>query len=826
MLANNNKAIINKLAKNTIQTNKRKFGTLFFTVALSAFMLFSVFTIGITYLDLSRLQNTRLYGAEFDAALVNGFSEEQKEVLMENPDIQTVGSLSYAGYVRSTDADDTVNLGLLWCDDTFWKIQHLPVRTRVEGHYPQKENELMVTRKALKDCGKESLSLGDSFPMTFEDNMGIHTKEFTISGIWEGYGDQSVFYVSKAFYKNTGYELGASGILYIKFTKNYVTNHTIEKLKQRIDLMGQQVFQVSDYIEKSLTIRLGIGGLCFIICLSAYLLIYNILYLSVSGRIRYYGLLQTLGMTKKQLVQFMTKQMLLIGIAGILLGILLGIFTSLVLVPYVMEILGISAGNMEMQFYPAVLVFSILTTGIAMLCGIRKPIRIAANVTPVEAVKYRGTTSKSCGYKKVKKGSFFWRMAVEQLKKDKKKMVVFLSLATSLSVFYCLTTIISSQGERTVLPNYWDADYVIRNDTQTSEEIASLQPAINDEFLTAIEKIDGIKEIHAVMGVPVILPYGAGDFSDMWIKNYVETKPYMSYSDTVSDYRENPEKYYGMVKGIDEAEFDYLNQLLSTPIDKQDFLSGKVCIIQYAGFEIPQEYTEDKKLTFYLGNQPHEITIGAISYEGDYGASMNVGANMIVSQEYLKTLTTEPDILRLNIKYNEIYDTHTENEIRTLLENSSYGNDLYSESKLDNMKTIQDSQGNLLEVGTVIALLLLLVGVLNYANTMASSIQNRRLTFSVMESIGMSGKQIRKLLIREGLLYAVCSVFITLTVGTVITYICFQSMNYMGIPFSIPVIPLLGAIALVMLICVITPLFSYRKLSGKRSIVERLREYE
>ena len=115
MLANNNKAIINKLAQNTVKTNKRQFMILFFTVALSAFMIFGVFTIGITYLDLSRLQNTRLFGAEYDATVINGFTEEQKTILTENPDIQTVGALSYAGYVKSTDADDTINVGLIWC---------------------------------------------------------------------------------------------------------------------------------------------------------------------------------------------------------------------------------------------------------------------------------------------------------------------------------------------------------------------------------------------------------------------------------------------------------------------------------------------------------------------------------------------------------------------------------------------------------------------------------------------------------------------------------------------------------------------------------------
>lgn len=131
-----------------------------------------------------------------------------------------------------------------------------------------------------------------------------------------------------------------------------------------------------------------------------------------------------------------------------------------------------------------------------------------------------------------------------------------------------------------------------------------------------------------------------------------------------------------------------------------------------------------------------------------------------------------------------------------------------------------------MEIGTIIAVLLLLVGVLNYANTIASSIQNRKLTFSVMESLGMSRKQINRLLIREGVLYAVFSAVITLTVGSVITYICFQAMNYMEIPFKVPVIPLLSAMILVILICAIAPLLSYKKLVGNRSIAERVRDYE
>ncbi|MFR8696521.1 MAG: ABC transporter permease, partial [Blautia faecis] len=554
------------------------------------------------------------------------------------------------------------------------------------------------------------------------------------------------------------------------------------------------------------------------------LLIYNILYLSVSGKIRYYGLLQSLGMTKKQLVRFIIKQMILVGILGIFIGNLLGIILCMKLVPYILGILGISTGNMTLQFNPVILIVSIVVTIFSILLGMKKPIQIATKVTPVEAAKYRECISNGKRYKK-RKGAFFWRMAFEQFKKDKKKtVVVLLSLATSLSVFYCLTTIISSQGERTVLPNYWNADFVVQNQTQTTEDINSLKPAISDSFVEEIRKMDGIEDLHLVEGTPIIFPYVLNSFSDMWITNYIDRTPYLSSEDVKSDYKANPSNYYGMLIGIDEEQFDYVNQSLDTPIDKQDFLNGESCIVQYEGSEIPKEYL-NQRVFFNLQGKQYEITVEAVSYDTQY-SGRDIGASLIVSQDYLNSLISKPTTLDMYIYYNQKYDEVLEKKITSLVEDSPYSNDLHIESQFENMRTIQESQGEMMEIGTIIALLLLLVGVLNYTNTIASNIQNRKLTFSVMESIGMSKKQINKLLIREGTLYALFSVFITLTIGSVITYICFESMNYMEIPFNVPVIPLVSAIILVMLICMITPLLSYKKLAGNRSIVERLRDYE
>lgn len=872
MLANHNQAIIQKLAKHTRQTDRTQFRILFVSIAISAFLLFSVFTIGLTYLDLSRLQNTRLYGAEYDLTLINGFTKQQQEVLMHDSHVATVGSQAYCGAVSRADGDKNLQAGLLWADETFWQLQKAPARTEFTGHYPQAADELLISRKLLAACQMDSLSLGERITLTYEDRTGIHTKAFSISGIWDGFGtDQTNFYVSEEFYQQSGYQLNADGILYVKFKSSYPTKGSIETLEKRLHLTKKQVYQPSDYIEQALTILLAVCGLCVLICLSAYLLIYNILYLSVFGKIRYYGLLRTLGMTKKQLLQFIRRQMTVVGIAGIAAGILLAALTSLLLIPYLMKLLGISASHIRVHFYPSVLFVSVLMTTLAILGGTQTPFRIAGSITPMEAVKYhtahaapvvkrrpyalrRALTAaytipagpQKCFANSGKKRSLCLRMAIDQLKKDKKKTsVVFLSLATSLTVFYCLTTLIASLGKRTVYPQYWDADLIVHNCTQTTEAITSLQPAIGETLLSEITDIEGVARVYAVRGMPVTFPPCDGSdpvneteaasqpepaesdnhcFSSFWLKGYTDLKPYLSYDETIADSRVHPNHYYGMLKGIEEAEFDYLNSRLDTPLEKEDFLSGKTAILQYAGFEIPPSWI-GQTISFTADTQSAKITIGAVHYGDYYGASVNIGPNLIVSETYLRTLTNRPPIISFLIQYEQPYQKETEQTIKDLLEKSPGRQDLLITSKCEELETIEASQSGMIETGTVLSLLLLAVGMQNYCNTMASSMQNRRLTFSIMESVGMSRRQVIRLLLREGFLYAAGSVFLTLTIGTAITYLVFQSMNYMRIPFTVPFVPLLCSIALVFFLCMTIPALTYHKTTARHSLIERLRDY-
>lgn len=90
MLKNNNQEVIKHLAKKNLKSNGRRSVSMILAVLLSSFLLFSVFTVGATYLKMQRLQNIRLNGAEFDA-IMYGISDEQKTLLEENPDVASYG---------------------------------------------------------------------------------------------------------------------------------------------------------------------------------------------------------------------------------------------------------------------------------------------------------------------------------------------------------------------------------------------------------------------------------------------------------------------------------------------------------------------------------------------------------------------------------------------------------------------------------------------------------------------------------------------------------------------------------------------------------------
>ena len=484
MIKNNNQKVISRMAGRSLNNNRRRSMIMIMAVALATFMLFSVFTVGITYFKMQKTQNIRLNGGEYDAILY-GLTKEQEAVCEKNPDIKETGAVVICGYAEETEKDQTLNVGFVWADDSYWNQIKRPAVKWVKGKYPTKENEVMASVDALKECGLENLEIGDSFRMKYADKNGSYTKEFRISGMWEGYGDTDTFYMSKAYFEQSGYELYdvRSTRYYLDFEKKYMPKKEQDAFLASMELEKQQnLFFLSDY-SNALEILMGMIGLVLITCFSAYLLIYNILYLSVSGNVRYYGLLQTVGMTGRQIHRFMHRQMIFIAAIGMTVGLAVGSLVAFFLIPEVVKALGIREAVIEVRFHPLVFLLTILLTGVTIYMGSRKPAKLAVSISPVEALGYRAQTGKK-SMRKTGNGNLILRMAKEQLAKDKKKtVVVVLSLTVSLCVFLCLVTLLKSEGPRTIVGNYMNLDLVVENDTLKEENHNDWTQIIDETML-------------------------------------------------------------------------------------------------------------------------------------------------------------------------------------------------------------------------------------------------------------------------------------------------------------------------------------------------------
>lgn len=837
MLKNNNQAVVKRLAKNNLKSNRRRSLSMVLAIMLSSFLLFSVFTVGATYLKMQRQQNIRLNGAEFDA-IMYGISEEQKEILEENPTVEHYGVVMVSGVVAETEADKTPGVGLLYADDTYWKKMMAPARKFVKGHYPVEENEVMVTEDALKKCGFSDKKIGDEITFVYEINEKREVETFRISGIWDGYGDTDNFYMSKAFCDKQKLDAVYYGRCHISFCKKWMSDEAQQAFIDSMKLKkSQRLFYVYEY-GNATEIFLGLSGIALVTVLSAYLLIYNIMYLSVAGNIRYYGLLQTIGMTGRQIRQLMQKQLLWIGGIGMLAGILIGAGTSFFLIPVVVKtfVSGKEMGAVQVTFHPIIVLLTVLLTGCTVWYAGRKPTKIAVGSSPVEALEYRVVSSVRKRHK-TRKGSLIVRMALEQLTRNKKKtMVTMLSLAASLSVFLCLITLLHTQSAREYSYNYMGLDMVLKNDTinnmvlnraaEGEEQIQGVHPILNEELLNEIRQTDGVKEVLPTITVPTIVPWEK-EVTDVWMREFYETWMNIPYEDDIEEYQQHPENFGSSLVGITEEDFRALNAEMEQPVDEEAFLSGKTCILYRHGlFGLDEKELRGKQISceeYVHPENTRTFEIAGMTDVGDYVSLLGFPPTMIVIDDVVKAFTEKPIVFRVGIRYAEEYHKETEDAILSNIEESPNKTDFSWDSKIEQAENVKAAQGHMMEIGFGIVLILGIIGVMNYINTSVGNMQSRQKEISIMESVGMTERQVKKMLVWEGIFYTGGVLFLTLTVGIGITYAIYQTMNYMGAKFWFSALPFLGATLILFVVCIVVPVWTYQKIEKSGSLVERIR---
>ena len=175
----------------------------------------------------------------------------------------------------------------------------------------------------------------------------------------------------------------------------------------------------------------------------------------------------------------------------------------------------------------------------------------------------------------------------------------------------------------------------------------------------------------------------------------------------------------------------------------------------------------------------------------------------------------------ITIRYEKPFDEEIDDAVREVFADKK---SVSVDTKMDSYQEKKASEEEIRLLGNTLGVFLAALALLNFGNMMAVGISNRKREFATLKSIGMTGKQIRELLILEGAGYGTLAFALTVVVGIPISCFIFRGLSVWDhMPYQIPVLVNLAVLLLTYGFCILIPLALYG-LGGKDSIVEELRE--
>lgn len=176
----------------------------------------------------------------------------------------------------------------------------------------------------------------------------------------------------------------------------------------------------------------------------------------------------------------------------------------------------------------------------------------------------------------------------------------------------------------------------------------------------------------------------------------------------------------------------------------------------------------------------------------------------------------------INVEYEKAYSKETEEKVKAVFENNKK---ISYESKLERYFEMKNTEMQVKVLGNSTGFIIAVLAVLNYLNMIAAGVQNRSRELAVLESVGMTVKQVKKMLRAEGAGYAVISIILSLAIGLPVSYIVFKGMVLYNISFSIPWIRNMVLFSIIIVLCMTAPVMIYQRTQGE-SIIERLNSGE
>ena len=502
-----NRKCIRRLSFKSLWASRKRNIIAICAIALTTLMFTSLFTIMLSVNSSYETYNFRQAGGYSDGSFKD-LSREQADKIAAHKGIKASGERIVCGF-SSSDVFGKVAAEVSYMDKNCTKWSYA---TPTTGKEPQKENEIAMDTTALRLLGVEP-KLGTNVTITYQAGNGTdtgipQTDSFILVGYWEYDDLMPVHYinVSKAYVDKINEKCIAAGDEALDIDLNVMlpSKLNIREQMEKIDTdlgydwntrdqensarigvnWGLTASSVSSDIDFSLVA--AILAFSLLIIFTGYLIIYNIFQISVTGDIRFYGLLKTIGTTPRQLRHIITQEALFLCIIGIPVGLLLGYGIGAVLTPIALETTSIIGTKAAISSSPLIFIGSAVFAIITVFLSCRKPGKMAAKVSPVEAAKYtEGITGKK--KKRHSRGAKVYQMAFANLGRNKKKTIlVVVSLTLSVTLLNVLFSLVNGFDMDKYVDRSTCADFIVSSTDYFRYNTA-------DEYIGA-DTIDEIKE--------------------------------------------------------------------------------------------------------------------------------------------------------------------------------------------------------------------------------------------------------------------------------------------------------------------------------------------
>ena len=846
------RSILRTLTRRSFRANQMRNLFAVFAIILTAVMFTSLFV-----LSQSMVQNIRemnLQQAGFDSDLSSGLlTDGQMERITSHDAVRDWGKSIVIGVAENIELAGR-QVEIRFADENYARSCFSYPSS---GTMPVEEDEIALDTITLDKLGLPH-EPGREITLKWrkDTRSGEYTSRvFRLSGCWEGNSAAmaSMAWVSEAFVQGECADVDQQaqlaegqffgmGMLHLNLYDNKNPEQAAEQILADTGLSGVSLPANMAYgttMSHNIFREIFPMALCMVLVFaSGYLIIYNIFQISVAGDIRFYGRLKTLGASQKQLRRLIYGQANRLSLTGIPAGLLIGYFLGAVLVPVMITA---ASGKAKTAVNPYIFIGAAAFSYLTVLISCKKPAKIAGKVSPMEALRYTGASAS--GGRKTKKttgGASIPKMALSNLGRNKKRTVmVVCSLTLGLVLLSCIYAKNASFDMDKYMGQMVISDFEVK-DRSISSVFGVYDPhgtTISPKLVRQIEALEGLETQGNLYSQSFTHKIGTTALEN--IQTYYHANDRLDYIEAVD--AGLAEDYHNMIAsgecsavlyGIDGLILDVFSQegrILDGSFDREKFLSGGYVVAEAASGA--EEHEWEVQPTYNIGDM---VDLNGQQYE-----VMAIAANINSITEGVNGSTEE--FLSFYLPADTFRKMYPDNTLRKLFFNVSAACQPQAEEMLREYRSSEDrglsytSKATLKEhyreqtrantvMGFVISVIIALVGILNFVNSMATAIISRRREFAMIQSIGMTKGQLRNMLIYEGLYYAGATLIASYILGALAVEFGVGMMvsGDWTATFRFTLMPLVICTPVLLLLAVLIPYLCFRNLE-KQSIVERLR---